>query len=396
MRIRIATALLSTLALACGDDSATGMSASTSEGGETGASESSSSGGEAGSGSEGSTGTTEAMTATTATGETDTDGSTTAATGETGELDMLLCGTEPPEGAESAPPIPTFGGICPTIELGFLEGDEAAPNEIMTAGGPRRFAVVAPEDIDDGEILPVIFMWHWLGGSAHDFYERSEVASAAQEMRFVAVIPESKDDVLFKWPFTSLDTDERLEEEFAFFDDMLGCIDELFPIDVDCVSSTGVSAGALFTGQLAGGRGQHLSSIMSLSGGVGGVVKPWVSSSHTMPAMVLWGGPKDFCVAVDFDETSKALEEALEEDGHFVVECVHNCQHSTPPFDAPMDLPTFAPLWMFALDHPYWLDDGVSPYAEAGGLPLGYPEWCEIGVGSADIRVGECGPDECS
>ncbi len=402
MRIRIATALLSTLALACGDDSATGMSAS--EGGTTGATESSTSGGEAGSDSVGSSGTTEATTTsttattamTTGAGETETDGSTTAATGETGDLDMLLCGTEPPDGAEVAPPIPTFGGICPTIELGFLEGDDAAPNEIMTAGGPRRFAVVAPEDIADGEILPVIFMWHWLGGSAHDFYERSEVASAVEELRFVAVIPESKDDVLFKWPFTSLDTDERLEEEFAFFDDMLGCVDELFPIDANCVSSTGVSAGALFTGQLAGGRGEHLSSIMSLSGGVGGVVKPWTSSAHTMPAMVLWGGPKDFCVAVDFDETSKALEEGLEKDGHFVVECVHNCQHSTPPFDVPMGFPTFAPLWMFALDHPYWLDDGASPYSEAGGLPLGYPEWCAIGVGSSDIRVGECGPDECS
>ncbi len=402
MRIRTATALLSTLtvAMACGDDSATGVTASASDGSSS-SSDTSSSGGEAtGDGTEGTTSdaSTSEASATEATttegGETDT--STTAATGETGDLDMLLCGNAPPDGAEVAPPIPAFGGICPTIELGFLEGEKEAPNEIMTAGGPRRFAVVAPEDVGEDEILPVIFMWHWLGGSAHNFYERSEVESAVQELRFVAVIPESKDDVLFKWPFTALDTPERLEEEFAFFDDMLGCVDELFPIDVNCVSSTGVSAGALFTAQLAGGRGQHLSSIMSLSGGVGGVVKPWTSSEHTMPAMVLWGGPKDFCVAVDFDETSQELEKGLDEDGHFVVECVHNCQHSTPPFDAPMGFPTFAPLWMFALDHPYWLADGDSPYAEAGGLPLGYPEWCAIGVGSSEIRVGECGPDECS
>ncbi|HGG57930.1 MAG TPA: hypothetical protein ENK31_09065 [Nannocystis exedens] len=331
-------------------------------------------------------------------GSTETGTSTgdpTTTGDDTGEAEFAFCGQEPPPGAEEAPPVPTFGGICPTIELGFLEGEEVAPNEIATAGGPRRFAVVAPEDIGEDEQLPVIFMWHWLGGTAFDFYQRSEVESAVSELRFIAVIPESKDDVLFKWPFTSLDSDARLEEEFAFFDDMLGCVDELFPIDVNCVSSTGVSAGALFTAQLAGGRGQHLSAIMSLSGGVGGVVKPWKTSEHTMPAMVLWGGPDDFCVAVDFDQASQALEVGLVEDGHFVLECVHNCQHSTPPFDVPMGLPTFAPLWMFALDHPYWLEDGDSPYAATGALPSGYPEWCAIGAGNAEIRVGDCGPDQC-
>ncbi|MCB9705336.1 MAG: hypothetical protein H6711_25905 [Myxococcales bacterium] len=306
---------------------------------------------------------------------------------------MAFCGQEPPPGAVLAPPPPTYGGACPVIELGFLEGDDTAPNEIMTAGGPRRFAVVAPVEIKDGEELPVIFMWHWLGGSAHDFYERSEVASVVEELRFIAVIPESKGDVLFKWPFTSLDTDARLEEEFEFFDDMFACVAELFPIDVNCVSSTGVSAGALFTAQLAGGRGEHLASIMSLSGGVGGVVKPWKTPAHAMPAMVLWGGRDDFCVAVDFAQASHELEKGLEADGNFVLECIHNCAHSTPPFDVPDGYPTFAPLWMFALDHPYWLPEGHSPYE--GGLPVGYPEWCAVGAGNASERVGVCDGSQC-
>ncbi|MEZ4451147.1 MAG: hypothetical protein R3B09_16835 [Nannocystaceae bacterium] len=329
---------------------------------------------------------------------TTTDGttSTTGTTDPTEGWDMAYCGQEPPPGAELAPPLPTYGGggTCPTIELGFLDGDNTAPNEIMTMGGPRRFAGRAPQEIADGERLPVIFMWHWLGGDAHGFYERSEVTAAAEQLRFIAVIPESKDDILFKWPFTSLDTQERLEEEFAFFDDMLACVGDLFPVDENCVSSTGVSAGALFTAQLAGGRGQHLASIMSLSGGVGGVVKPWTPSPHRMPAMVLWGGRDDFCVAVDFATASKELEKGLTDGNHFILECIHNCAHSTPPFDVPMGLPTFAPLWMFALDHPYWLKDGESPYTQMG-LPFEYPEWCSIGVGQATERVGECAPSEC-
>jgi hypothetical protein len=50
---------------------------------------------------------------------------------------------------------------------------------------------------------------------------------------------------------------------------------------------------------------------------------------------------------------------------------------------------SFAPVWQFALDHPYWLADGVSPYTIAG-LPAGTPEWCAIGAGSATFRDGEC------
>ncbi|MCA9661517.1 MAG: hypothetical protein KC486_24470 [Myxococcales bacterium] len=400
MRSRNALVLLSTLFLACaGDD--TGGDATATEGetsGSSGSASSTSGGSDSSSTSASTGGASETGTSGTSDATTGTSGTTGSTTGnDTGGLDMLMCGQEPPPGAEVAPPPPTFGGICPTLELGFLEGDKTAPNEVMTAGGPRRFAVVAPEEIAEGERLPVIFMWHWLGGSAHSFWERSEVTSAAEELRFIAVIPESKDDILFKWPFTVLDTDERVEEEFAFFDDMLACVAEQFDIDENCVSSTGVSAGALFTGQLAGGRGEYLSAIMPLSGGTGGLtVKPWKSSKHAMPALVLWGGRDDFCVAVDFNETSMDLEAGLEADGHFVTECIHNCGHSTPPFDVPMGFPTFAPLWMFALDHPYWLDDGDSPYVEAGGLPVGYPEWCAVGIGNADIRTGECGPDECS
>ena len=303
------------------------------------------------------------------------------------------CSMSPPDGAALAPPLPTYSGTCPIIETGYDPEWSEAGNVIQSSGAARRFAVIVPDDLAEDEVLPVIFMWHWLGGSAKSFWERSAVQDAANVQRFIAVIPEAKGDSLFKWPFTVLDTDARMEEEFAFFDDMLACVAEQFNVEPNCVSSTGVSAGALFTGQLAGGRGDRLAAIMPLSGGVGGTVKPWKSAAHKMPALVLWGGPGDFCVAVDFNAASKELEAGLMKDGHFVAECIHNCGHSTPPFEVPDDYTTFAPLWMFALDHPYWLADGESPYQ--GELPAGYPEWCAIGVGAATQRVGECSGSEC-
>lgn len=325
---------------------------------------------------------------------------TTSGTGPdtTGGPDKpVRCGDPPPDGAELAPEIPAYGGSCPTIETGYMDGQafNVLPQTVDGQTFERKFLVIVPEDLQDDETLPVVFLWHWLGGDAQDFYDRGDVQNAANQKRFIAVIPEARDGVLFKWPFSILDPQSSLDAEFQFFDDMLSCVHEQFNVDKECVSSTGVSAGALFTSQLAGGRGERLASFMSLSGGTGGLtVKPWTTPEHKMPAMVLWGGEGDFCIAVDFAATSKDLEKNLTAGGHFVVECIHNCNHSTPPFPVPEGMTTFAPLWDFFLDHPYWLGPGESPYNDHG-LPASMPDWCAVGVGNAVPPAEPCDKNEC-
>ena len=377
---------------ACGDSSgdATGTDAQTSGPGTDGASTS-------GASTDAPTSTTSGASDSASTGGASDSASTGDAT-TGGQVERARCGDTPPEGAVLAPEIPAYGGTCPVIETGFMEGQAYNVVSQTVAGKmyDRQFLVIAPEDLKPDERLPVIFLWHWLGGEAKDFYDRGDVQNAVNEKRFIAVIPEARDDVLFKWPFTVLDSQESLEGEFEFFDAMLACVNEQFNVDKDCVSSTGVSAGALFTSQLAGGRGDVLASFMSLSGGTGGgTVKPWTQPNHKLPAMVLWGGPNDFCVAVNFQQTSQDMEKHLQENGHFVLECIHNCNHSTPPFDAPAGMTAFAPLWDFVLDHPYWLEPGDSPYLN-GGLPDSMPDWCAVGVGNAVPPAGTCDQNECS
>lgn len=296
------------------------------------------------------------------------------------------CADTPPPGAEKPAPLPTYAGTCPTL----VAGD----NTITTQGGSRGFRLALPADIKPGDNLPVIFLWHWLGGDAKDFYELGEVQKAVDSQRFIGVLPEKKGDTLFTWPMEVVSSQARVDEELQFFDDMLACVGAQFSVNENCVSSAGVSAGALWTGQLAIERGKHLSSFISLSGGTGGVIRPWKSSEHAMPALVLWGGPTDNCAGLlQFESTSKSLEDGLEKDGHFFIECVHNCGHSQPPFDG--SLSTYSGLWQFVLDHPYWLKDGTSPYSQSG-LPSDMPAWCGIGKGSATMRTGVCdNPSQC-
>lgn len=321
-------------------------------------------------------------------GDVDPDTSSGGETDSGGSIIDVACGDPPPEGAEVPPPLPAYsGGTCPTFVSGWNEG-------FTSGGNARRFIYVQPSDAAPDEVFPIIFLWHWLGGDPQDFFDKADLQNAADQLRFVAIVPDNKGDLLFKWPFTPVDPQWRMDEEFLFFDDLLACAAQTVPIDVNCVSSAGVSAGALFTDQLASARGDHLASFISLSGGTSGLVRPWGGSPHIMPAMVLWGGPGDFCIAIDFQNTSHDLEMNLVADGHPVLECVHNCGHSEPPFEPPYpDATPFLGMWRFWLDHPYWLADGESPWS--AGVPDTTPQWCAMGVGNATPREGECNGAGC-
>jgi hypothetical protein len=296
------------------------------------------------------------------------------------------CKLDPPAGAKVAAAPKTYAGTCPT--LGQTTVQDAV---IVSSGNMRKFWVVVPANLQPSEKLPVMFLWHWLRGSAQDFFDRGAVQAAVDEQRFLAVIPQQKGDLQFVWPATNLDSAPRMVEEETFFDDMLSCVSAQYNVNSNCVSSAGVSAGALWTDQLVGARGDWIASFMSLSGGTGGIaIKPWTEPDHKLPGMVLWGGPTDNCAnLLNFQDISRDLETNLKTNGHFLLECIHNCGHSVPPFVAPMGETQFHSLWQFGLDHPFWLYPGESPYGD-NGLPADLPPWCGIGENSATPRTGMC------
>jgi hypothetical protein len=141
-------------------------------------------------------------------------------------------------------------------------------------------------------------------------------------------------------------------------------------------------------------RAERLASAVILSGGVGPAtghptidVHGWAGAARPLPTLVAWGGPDDFLL-LDFQVASQNLEGHLQDGGHYVMECVHNCGHAVPPVDPEVGLGV---LYSFALDHPYWVT-GASSIYETDGLPIDTPEWCALGAGQAEIRVGECDP----
>jgi len=313
------------------------------------------------------------------------------------------CAMSPPPGAAVPPPPKAYtGGTCP--KLVAYDGTTAMENTIMSMGNARTFAVAVPKNLQPNEVLPVIFLWYWLKGTENDFYTKGDIQNAVDNQRFIAVLPHGKGDqsivpgvnLDLVWPYAITVTQARQDEEFVFFDDMLSCVSQQFNVNLSCVSTAGVSAGALWTDQLIGARSEYLSSFISLSGGVGGFIKPYASPPppHALPGIVLWGGPSDNCIIINFQTCSQTLEKDLLADCNFMVECVHNCGHGEPPFDPDAGSSLYAGLWQFAFDHPYWLPAGASPYTTKG-LPSDMPSWCAIGAGKAVPRTGACNPPGC-
>lgn len=313
-------------------------------------------------------------------------------------LSQVSCQTAPPTGATLAQSPPAYtGGSCPQLKEGM--------NTITSQGNARKFIVVLPKNPQPGEVYPVLFMWHWLKSSASKFLTQGEVQAAVDQQRFIGIIPEAKGDLdmivtKVPWPFLASVPQNRYEEEFVFFDDMLSCVSQQFKVNKECVSSVGVSAGALFTAQLAHARSQYLSSFLSLSGGTdetAGIVakvSTWKSAAHKLPALILWGGPQDSCVLLNFEKASKALENHLKKDGHFFIECIHNCQHAEPPITPNPGKSKYESLWDFFLRHPFWLKAGESPF-QITPWPYANVPWCGIGANSAKIRTGSCPPASC-
>jgi hypothetical protein len=152
----------------------------------------------------------------------------------------------------------------------------------------------------------------------------------------------------------------------------------------------GVSAGALWTDQLAWRRSDYLSSFLSLSGGVDTfAIKPWGAPARPIPGIVLWGGPTDNCIGLfSFEALSKQLENDLTASGNFFLECIHNCGHSEPPFENGTSS-KYEGLWQFVFDHPYWTTPGQSLY-DTEGVPATLPPWCGIGANSSTPKTGTC------
>jgi predicted esterase len=250
---------------------------------------------------------------------------------------------------------------CPTLNAG--------ENTIASAGLMRKVKLVLPSTISNnevqGETYPLVFLWHGFGGTADDIEGDAQLSRFVDEKKFILAVP-SSDEAVAGVEWASLSYEDS--EDLAFFDDMVKCISETYPVDSNRIHTTGLSAGGLWTAYLSVTRSQVLASAVGMSSGlIPGY--PEQAPERKIPYIVAWGGPNDIAYDQNFDMLASSLTDMLLMNGHFVVDCNHNQEHKW--------LPEFSPwVLQFLLDHDKTVAEGTSPYA--GTLTDVYPDYCQI------------------
>ena len=250
------------------------------------------------------------------------------------------------------PAVPVYSqGSCPTLEAGRV-------SDFAHVGGSHDLRLLLP---DEPAGAPVLFAWHWLGGTADQIVSSMELDQLVADEGLIVVAPYSAGSS-YEWEFLLPPEDNP---DIAVFVDFLACLHEQFEVDLSRIWTTGMSAGGLWTTYLTMHEPGWLAASAPLSGGT--FPNTYQSPSTRLPVMVTWGGPRDtYGGSINFEETSLDFSQSLQNDGHFVVECEHDRGHNLPP-DA-TDL-----VWTFLSAHP---KGAPSPWS--GGLPVEMPAMCRI------------------
>ncbi len=244
-------------------------------------------------------------------------------------------------------------GVCP---------DLSQPGRItLTSGGVQReLLLVYPAEMTND--MPVIFHWHPLGGSASMMVQYLQLQSLADTHQAIIVVPDLRSGSQ-TWGFFG-----DPSYDLALYDDMRSCLAQQVDIDLWRVSTSGMSAGGLWSTYLAMHRADSLSTAFIMSGGTQSPNLPYKSPSETMPILMAWGGSHDTwgsgAYLIEFEETSRDFSMNLRRDGHFVVGCDHGGGHTMPREAAEMSA-----AWL--LDHSF---GKPSPFQnDLSGLP----SYCE-------------------
>lgn len=124
----------------------------------------------------------------------------------------------------------------------------------------RRYMIVIPEGIAEGDTVPLVFDFHpnTEDGDLYRLLAGSRWSLLGAEHRFVLVVPKGKLGGTWGWQDT--------EASIAFFDAMLEEVRGAYPIDDARVYATGVSSGAIFSHYLACVRPEHFAAVLPIAG----------------------------------------------------------------------------------------------------------------------------------
>lgn len=273
---------------------------------------------------------------------------------------------------------PTISFACPggTIVPGV--------NELQVGDKTRRFNADFPEDVS--QPMGALFSWHGFG----DTWENHRAASALDPnadpaLPVVVITPDDSGmmpPVGLDWDIAKGTPDDE-NVDLAFFEAMLGCLNEQFPIDPTRLYSYGFSAGSVMTSLLHSRYPKLLSAIVAVSGAwfndeaeqelVNVFTIDWqwpeLVGADGGAVLLTHGGPNDVTVfnLLDLEAAAQAAIPFLNAANRVVIDCPHDNGHTPHPDVTPAIVSKF-----------------ISAHRAGEPSPLlsnpleGYPESCTL------------------
>ena len=272
--------------------------------------------------------------------------------------------SNPPESSCEGTEVQTWDYIdsCPALAEGT--------NSFVSAELEREFLVDLPEGWDGTTPVPLLFVFHGLGGSADTMVSYSGYDAMAAAGDAIVIYGHGADDSdgeqvhPTEWNYL-LPRYGNDNPDVVYFRDMLKCARDSWPVDDDRVYVSGMSAGGLFSTFLTLTQSDVIAAAAPFSGGFG---LPFPDEYDNLaPILVSWGGETDTAVSTNFNDLAATLLAQYEVEDRFHVSCNHNAGHTWP---AEMS----AAAWDFMSQFEY--GDTADPYA--GTLPDVFPDYCEI------------------
>jgi poly(3-hydroxybutyrate) depolymerase len=250
-----------------------------------------------------------------------------------------------------APLAPYSRGACPAL----------APGRNRDFGHNHRSFLLCVPTSTRGPFA-VLFLWG-AGGPAEGI--APVLAGHYDEDGFILVVPDGDPP---RYPLT-WDMDPRgSDADLRFFDDVLACLDEQYPVDRRRVHTTGYSTGAVFSAYLMGHRSQVLASFSSYSGGdrspSGERLVPM--PPHPIPGLLYHGGDAD--VEWAGKAATLSLAARMASNGQFTVVCDHGRGHVVGSSTQEM--------WGFLLAQPF--SPGNAAAWATTGIDSKLPAYCQV------------------
>ncbi len=272
--------------------------------------------------------------------------------------------SSPPESSCEGTVVETWDFIadCPT----FVEGT----NTFTSANLEREILVDLPEGWDGETEVPLLFVFHGLGGNAEEMVAYSGYDTVAAAGNAIVIYAHGADDSVgeqvhpTEWNYL-LPRYGNDNPDVVYFRDVLKCAAEAWMIDEDRIYLSGMSAGGLFSTFLTLTQSDVVAAAAPFSGGFG-LAFPETYDNLT-PILVSWGGETDTAVSTNFDDLAEALLTQYAAEGRFHVACDHGAGHTWPGAMT-------AAAWDFLSRFEY--GDTTNPFGSE--LPEVFPDYCTI------------------